>query len=394
MLKYLGNNIAFIPVRGGSKSIPLKNIKPMLGRPLIYWTLDAAVNSQQIDKVVVSTDSVLIKNKVEKYGSQKVLVISRSEAVSTDDASTESVMLEFADIYDFNNILLLQATSPLTKTEDIDKAIKEIEKSSIESAVSLVRQKRFIWLENNSLVEPQNYKIEARPRRQEFQGFLVENGAIYTTSRKKLLKNKVRISGNIGYIEMSESTYYEIDEPSDWEIVERLLKVQLDSSIYKKKQQIKCVLVDCDGVLTDGGMYYSEFGDEMKKFNTKDAFGLRLLKDAGYVTGIITGEKSDLVKRRAEKMDVNEVHMGVSDKMQIISEIQEIYNIDLNQIAFVGDDLNDVEVIKHVGLGIAVNDAVQSVKNASDYITTASGGSGAVRELCDLLLSNNHYESV
>ena len=110
---YLGDNVAFIPVRGGSKSIKLKNIKKINGRPLIYWVLDAAIGCDGIDKVVVSTDSAEIRSVVEEYGSEDILVIGRSDEVSTDFASTESVMLEFGEVYDFGNIILIQATSPL-----------------------------------------------------------------------------------------------------------------------------------------------------------------------------------------------------------------------------------------------------------------------------------------
>ena len=109
----IGTTIAFIPIRGGSKSISLKNIKKINGRPLVYWVLDATVNCEEIDKVIISTDSDEIKEVVTKYGSNKVEIIARSKAVSTDTASTESVMLEFASKYDFEDIILVQATSPL-----------------------------------------------------------------------------------------------------------------------------------------------------------------------------------------------------------------------------------------------------------------------------------------
>ena len=190
----IGKTIAFIPVRGGSKSIPLKNIKLMNGRPLIYWTLDAAVNCAEVGTVVVSTDSLKIKRVVEKYGSSKIIVIGRSEAVSTDTASTESVMLEFANDYDFENIVVVQATSPLLQSEDLTNGINKYLEKGINSVLSVVRQKRFIWRESSNNVNALNYDPLNRPRRQEFDGFLVENGAFYITSRDNLLSSKCRIS--------------------------------------------------------------------------------------------------------------------------------------------------------------------------------------------------------
>lgn len=387
MKNSLGKMVAFIPVRGGSKSIPLKNIKPINDRPLIYWTLDAAVDCNEIDTVIVSTDSQEIKNVVNRYESSKVRVVSRSEDVSTDTASTESVMLEFARNYDFDNIVLIQATSPLLASGDIVNGIRKFFKDNIDSVLSVVRQKRFLWEDKTDIVSAINYDPLNRPRRQEFDGYLVENGAFYITTRENLLSTKCRISGNIGVVEMSEETYFEIDEPSDWTIVEGLLKKKAGmKSRVKNVKDIKCVLTDSDGVLTDGGMYYSENGDELKKFNTKDGMGFKLLNEAGIITGIITGEDIDLVRRRAKKMKVDEVYLGIQDKMKILDEICSKYDLNYDEIAYIGDDINDLEVIKTVGLGCTVHDGMDCVKDIAKVITKAKGGQGALREIVEMIL--------
>jgi YrbI family 3-deoxy-D-manno-octulosonate 8-phosphate phosphatase len=381
-------NIAFIPVRGGSKSIPLKNVKLINGRPLIFWTLDAAVNCEAIDEVVVATDSDKIKQVINSYNSSKIKIVDRSEETSTDTASTESVMLEFANKYSFENIILIQATSPLLTSEDLSRGLKKYEEQRIDSVLSVVRQKRFIWSESNGAANPVNYDYLNRPRRQEFDGFLVENGAFYVTSRERLLDTKCRISGNIGFVEMNEDTYFEIDEPSDWIIVEELLKLKKGyTSPSYDLGNIKMLLTDSDGVLTDGGMYYSENGDELKKFNTKDGMGFQLLREKGIKTGIVTGESRKLVENRAKKMKVDELHMGISNKMEVINNICSKYNISLDEIAYVGDDINDIEVIKNVGFGCCVNDGMEQVKKLAKYITKTKGGQGAVREVAEMILS-------
>ena len=255
----IGKTVAFIPIRGGSKSIPLKNIKKINGRPLVYWVLDATVNCDEIDKVIVSTDSDEINEVVSEYGSDKVEIIGRSKAVSTDTASTEAVMLEFALKYNFDDVILVQATSPLLKSQHIRDGIMKYNQESIDSVVSVVRQKKFIWEDSDLRSTPINYNPLNRPRRQEFEGFLVENGAFYITSRSRLLETKCRISGNIGTVEMPEESYFELDEPSDWIIIENMLKKSSNKvDIYEKVKNIKCLISDSDGVLTDGGMYYSE----------------------------------------------------------------------------------------------------------------------------------------
>ena len=213
--------VAFIPARGGSKSIPLKNIKPIAGKPLIYWTIEAALNTSCIEQVFVSTDCEKIKSCVEQLGNKKVSVISRSPETATDTASSESALLEFCQNHDFDDVFFIQATSPLLTAQNLSGAWRKYK--NFDSMVSVVRQKRFIWHKKDSCSIAQNYDFKSRPRRQDFDGFLVENGAFYLSSRKKILESGCRISGNIGLYEMPEKTYFEIDEPEDWVIVEKFL---------------------------------------------------------------------------------------------------------------------------------------------------------------------------
>lgn len=379
--------VAFIPVRGGSKSIPLKNIKEINGRPLVYWTVKAAVQCKYIDRVYVATDSEQIRSVVEAFGFDKVKVIGRSAESASDTASTESAMLEFAEKYDFDNIVLVQATSPLLTANDLNGGLELYRSSDCDSVLSVVKQYRFIWAENNDgTVHPSNYDVFHRPRRQEFDGYLMENGAFYITGRTALLESKNRISGRIKAYIMPEDTAFEIDEPSDWIIIEKLMKKQ---AADKSFPEIKMFLTDCDGCLTDGGMYYSENGDELKKFNTKDGMAFAVLKDKGVITGMITGENVDLNRRRAEKLHLDELHMGVKDKLSVVKQLAEKYGFSLSEIAYIGDDVNDLAVIKAVGFGCCPHDAVLIVRESALYVANASGGHGVIREVVDLLYGRN-----
>lgn len=213
---------AIIPVRGGSKSIPMKNIKIINGKPLVWWVLNAAINSS-IDKIFVSTDSDKIKKIVSSFNFEKVEVIDRSEESCGDLVKTEVVLQEFVDKYEFDDLILIQATSPLLSTNDINSMIKTFEDGKYDSVVPLVNQKRFIW-KNDFKWESTNYNINNRPMRQEFDGFFVETGCMYITKRESFIKSKNRISGNIGVHIFPEYMYYEIDEEYDWIIVEKLLE--------------------------------------------------------------------------------------------------------------------------------------------------------------------------
>lgn len=219
-------NAAFIPVRGGSKSIPLKNIKLFDGKPLVYWTVKAAEQCRAIDKVFVATDHDKIKDTVRSFGFEKVEVIGRSSQSASDTASTESAMLEFAVDYEFEYIILIQATSPFLTAEDLDNGIELLKDA--DSVLSVVRQKRFLWeCGKEGYAKPLNYDYTHRPRRQDFDGFLVENGAFYITKREALLKTGCRLSGKIKMLEMPSDSYIEIDEPNDWITAETLLKNRL-----------------------------------------------------------------------------------------------------------------------------------------------------------------------
>lgn len=211
--------VALIPLRGGSKSIPKKNIKSLAGKPLFAWVLQAAVESKYISEVYISTDCVEIADVSRQLG-LAVNLISRPSEFATDEASTESVMLHFMSQVDFDALVTIQATSPLVTATDLDRAIVQFQGQQLDSMLSAVRTKRFFWNDNAT---PINYDPLHRPRRQDFPGTFMENGAFYITRRDVLNKHHCRLGDNIGIFEMDELTALEIDEPEDWERVERLL---------------------------------------------------------------------------------------------------------------------------------------------------------------------------
>lgn len=386
-------NAAFIPVRGGSKSIPLKNIRPISGKPLVYWTVRAACGCRFIDRVYVATDSEKIRETVEgfKEGPEAALfakaeVIGRSAESASDTASTESAMLEFAENYSFDNIVLIQATSPLLSSADLDRGFEAFQTEGTDSVLSVVRQKRFHWgTDEEGYAHPTNYDVFHRPRRQEFDGYLVENGAFYICSKADLIRTQNRVSGNIRAVEMNEDTFFEIDEPSDWVIIEALMKKNGISASDGNPviPKIRLFLTDCDGCLTDGGMYYSEHGDELKKFNTRDGMGFGLLRKSGIITGIITSESVDLNRRRAEKLKLDILEAGCRDKLAAVKRICEERGIELGNVCYIGDDINDVETVAAVGFGCCPADALPEVKAAAKYITKAKGGEGVIREVVE-----------
>ena len=150
---------------------------------------------------------------------------------------------------------------------------------------------------------------------------------------------------------------------------------------------LRLVAMDVDGVLTDGGIWYTEQGDELKRFDVRDGQGLVLLRDAGVMTAVVTRRRSEIVARRARELGIGEVHQDVADKGALVQALLTRHGVSAAHACYVGDDVGDLPAMALVGVPVAVADAVPAVTRAAVYVTRAAGGRGAIRELCDLILS-------
>lgn len=149
---------------------------------------------------------------------------------------------------------------------------------------------------------------------------------------------------------------------------------------------IKLVLTDIDGVWTDGGMYYDQTGNEWKKFNTSDSAGVLFCKRVNIPVGIITGEDTDIVSRRAEKLKVDFLFQGIIDKLKVAQDLCEQLNISLDEVAYIGDDLGDIELLQKVGYSATPSNAPKYIQEIVDFVTMKKGGEGAFREFVEELL--------
>ncbi len=377
--------IAFIPVRGGSKSIPKKNIKIFCGKPLIYWNLIELENCDQVDEIVVASDSEDIISVVEEFKFSKVVVYRRSNENAQDHSTSESIMLEYINFakLDLSDVfMLVQATSPFTKSNDFSNGLKMM--NSYDTVFSCAKIKRFIWDKDSN---PLNYDFKNRPRRQDFDGTFMENGAFCISLVSDIIKYNNRISGNIGICEMPEYTFVEIDEPEDWIIAERLFLKNNYSLNNYNFSKIKIFLSDVDGVLTDAGMYYTEKGDEIKKFSTYDGMAFKILQKKGVKVGIITTEDRQLNRNRAQKLSLDFDFHGADDKLKIVKELCKKQNINLNQVAYIGDDVNCFELLSNVGFPACPKNAVDKIKSIPNIIQISqNGGSGVVREFVEIII--------
>jgi len=165
----------------------------------------------------------------------------------------------------------------------------------------------------------------------------------------------------------------------------------IKKTLNARLKKIKLLVSDVDGVLTDGGAYYSDNGLHLKKFNIRDGMGMVLLRKAGYKVAIVTSEKTKLVELRAQRLQIDDIHQGVINKVEAVESLMQKYSLAWDDVAFIGDDINDIPVLKKVGFASVPSDGTSANKRTAHYVTKAAGGNGCVREVCDLLLGL-HYK--
>lgn len=366
-------------MRGDSKRIPSKNIRPIAGRPLAYWVCQAAKACRSLDEVYVSTEDPGIRQVVDSFH-LGITLMERPKELATDDASTDSVMLDFAAKVDFEVLATIQATSPLLLPEDLDRAMDQFFAGGYDSLLTGVPLKRFVWGRD---ARPLNYDILHRPFMQDFAGSVVENGAFYLTRREILASHRNRLGGKIGLYVMKPESARELDEPDDWPVVERLL-LRSRRSLRDRLERLKIIFSDVDGVWTDNTLYLDAWGRETLRFSKEDSLGLALFREKWDVPMVaVSKETNGIVGERCRKLGLP-VLQGVEDKATAVSEELAKHRLSWSEACYIGNDLNDSECLARAGLSFCPADAVWEVRSQVHYVLSRSGGNGAIREMLGL----------
>lgn len=382
--------VAIIPARGGSKGIVGKNLARVGGRSLVARSIDHARASRQIDAVYVTTDDVAIAEAARRAGAE---VIDRPAEISGDTASTESALehalatLEAAG-HSPEIVVLLQCTSPFRAPGQLDAALAQFEASGCDSMLSVVPFHYFVWTKapDGAGFRPLTYDPQARPRRQEIEQTYCETGSFYIFRREVLADTASRLGGRIEAFVVPAGDALEIDDPADLERARAATHGQ-PPTLDPELAEVSWLVLDVDGTLTDGAMHYGETGEISKRFDTRDGFGLRLWREAGGKVAWISGEASDASARRASKLGVDYVALGVADKAAQLEDLCQRHGVDRARLVVMGDDLNDLVMREGVALFVAPANAQPSVLAAADLVTRACGGNGAVREVVEWLLA-------
>ncbi|MFN2159536.1 MAG: cytidylyltransferase domain-containing protein [Anaerolineales bacterium] len=385
--------LAVIPARGGSKSIPRKNLVPLAGRPLLSHSIQTALDTPEISRVVVSTDDPRIGAVALESGAQ---VVWRPAEISTDSSSSESALLdaleqlENQDGYHPDLVVFLQCTAPLTAVEDIRGTIRALEDERADSALAAAPFHYFIWrLDEKGQAQGINHNKDYRPLRQERAPQFIETGAVYVMQADGFKKSRHRFFGKTTIYIMPAERCFEIDEYADLQIAEMLLRKKMRSNRRSSiPSPVEALVLDFDGVFTDNRALVFQDGAEAVYCDRGDGWGLRRLKETGVPVLVLSSEPNPVVGARCAKLGL-ECRHGVEDKLETLLGWLREKEINPGKTVYLGNDMNDLGCLQAAGCGAVVADAHSGVRSAAKIILEHPGGRGAIRELVDLILEVN-----
>ncbi|KAL7857891.1 hypothetical protein AOLI_G00179930 [Acnodon oligacanthus] len=383
-----GHIAAVILARGGSKGIPLKNIKKLAGVPLIGWVLRAAVDSEVFDSVWVSTDHDEIERVARKFGAR---VHRRSAEVSKDTSTSLETLQEFSRLNpDVDVICNIQATSPCLHPQHLKEAVEKITKQGYESVFSVVRRHHFRWQEvknGATSTTALNLNPARRPRRQDWDGELCENGSFYFATKELLGKGLLQ-GGRTIYFEMQPEYSVDIDVDIDWPVAEH--RVLRYGYFGKHKPELpRLLLCNVSGCLTDGQVYMSAGAEEMLSINNTDLIGISMLKKEGMEVILISSSENPVPKpladKLAQKTDCKLMHLTEQKQMEVERLMKE-KKLVWEEVAYLGNDVPDVDCLNLAGLSAVPLDAPMVALHAAKYTCQKPAGRGAVRDFIERIL--------
>lgn len=374
--------VAIIPARGGSKGIPLKNLQKVAGISLLARAINAAQASPSIDRVIVSTDHDGIAAEALRAGAE---VAHRPAEIAGDTATSESALIHTLSTLDedFDITVFMQCTSPFIDSASIENAVRTVRDDDADVVFSAVEDHSFLWrLDDNTQAVAVGHEASFRPRRQDRAKHFNETGAFYVMRTSGLIEHEHRFFGRIGIEEVPPEHAREIDDMSDLTLVRAIAASQTQETT--QVIDVDALVTDFDGVHTDDGAYVDEDGNEQVRVHRGDGMGISRLVKSGVPVMILSKERNPVVTRRAEKLRVD-VAQGIDNKASILDAWITANDLDPARVAYVGNDINDLEAFDVVGWPIAVADAHPRVLAAARVILDRPGGRGAVREVCDLI---------
>lgn len=394
--------LALIPARGGSKSIPQKNIKRFGNHPLIAYSIAAGQQATIVDRVIVSTDDDTIAGIAQLYGAE--VPFMRPWDLALDHVKDYPVFVHalewLAEHEDYHPdvVVQLRPTSPLRPLGCVDEAVAQLLENPVADCVRTVTpswqnpykmwrlaQDAMIPLLNGEFKEPYNMP------RQELPDTFWQTGHI-DVIRTSTIFEKQSLSGEVILPYVIDSGYaLDIDTPEDWEIADWALRHRdiefiTPSLLPAKMKEVKLVVMGFDGVFTDARVYVSADNSELVMCNRGDGMGIAQLKAQGVELLVLSEEANPLMKARCHKLKLDSFE-NVTDKAAFVRQQAEARGLALSDVVYVGCNPSDLECLQQVGVGIVVADASPRMLAKAEWVLSNRGGQGAVREVTDLILS-------
>jgi YrbI family 3-deoxy-D-manno-octulosonate 8-phosphate phosphatase len=380
--------VVVIPARAGSEGIPSKNVRAVGGIPLVGRAIRAALGSVA-DRVVVSTDGDEIADVARRFGAE---VVSRPAALATAEATSESALLHALDSLaaasgrDPDICVLVQCTSAFIEPSDIDGVVAAVASGGADCAFTATAHHGFLWRSGPDGAVPVNHEAGGRLRRQDLPPEHLETGAAYAMRVDGFRVAQHRFFGRIGVHLVPAVRSLEIDEPWQLEVAEALAAGSMRTGA-RPPAGVKALILDFDGVVTDNRVLTLQDGQEAVLSDRGDGMGIERLREAGLRIVVLSKERNPVVAARCAKLAV-EVVQGLDDKVGALGRWLADNTLEPSEVVFVGNDLNDVECMRHVGFAVAVADAHPSALAVADLVLRRPGGRGAIRELADLLIED------
>jgi len=398
--------LALIPARGGSKGIPRKNIRLFAGYPLIAWSIAAAKQSALVTRIIVSTDDEEIATVAREWGAETPFLRPSefSQDKTTDLPVFEHALkwLEEVEGYRPDVVVQLRPTSPIRPQTMVDDAVRILlehkDADCVRGVVPAGQNPFKMWRFNgegkplNPLLEVDGIAEPYNAPRQILPPVYWQTGHI-DAIRVSTIVNKKSLTGDVIYPLLIDPKYtVDIDTLPDWAKYEALVYSGLEmvspgKSRRAMPEMIKMIICDFDGVVTDNLVITDQDGKESVTASRSDSMHIKTLREKGIEVMILSSEPNPVVMARAKKMGVEAMHgIGLQDKGRVMREVLEQKNVKAENVVYVGNDLNDLPCFEIAGWSVAVADAYPEVIRASDHVLTKTGGHGAIRELCELIL--------
>ncbi len=384
------NVLAIVPARGGSKRIPGKNLALVGGEPLIVHTLRHARYSAHVGTVFVSTDDDEIAAISARHGAE---VVRRPPELASDRASSESALLHVLDhrrtsgLDDPDIVVFLQCTSPVRRPDDIDRAIEQFVHEDADSMFSAHCGAHYVWCLRDGRLQSLTYDYGQRPRSQDFEPQYRENGSLFLVRPRCLRDQNNRLGGKISVYEMDFWSSFEIDTSEELELLDWILRRPEYRHPDPLPERIALVVFDFDGVMTDNSVLVTASGDELVRCNRADGLGISQLRQAGIPMLVLSSEINQVVAARCRKLDLPYAQVA-GDKAAYLTGYLQERDIAAEEVVYLGNDVNDAGCFQLVGCPVAVADAHPEILRMARFVLDAQGGQGAVRELCDRILTH------